>query len=65
FVAWVWLALEKATWPPLYAAAAGSSLVTALLVGFGSYGVWQEWWIATEFLTLFLILALGRVIRIK
>ena len=38
---------------------------TALLVGFGSYGVWQEWWIATEFLTLFLILALGRVIRIK
>jgi hypothetical protein len=48
-------------WPPLYAAAAGSSLVTALIVGFGSYGVWQEWWIATEFLTLFAILVMARL----
>ena len=62
FVAWVWLALERAPWPPLYAAAAGSSLVTALIVGFGSYGVWQEWWIATEFLTLFTILAMSRLV---
>jgi O-antigen ligase len=61
FVAWVWLALEKATWPPLYAAGAGSSLVTTLIVGFGSYGVWQEWWIATEFLTLFAILVMARL----
>ena len=60
-VARVWLALAEAPWPPLYAAAAGSSLVTALVVAFGSYGVWQEWWIATEFLTLFLILALARL----
>lgn len=62
-VARVWLALEAATWPALYAAAAGSSLVTALVVGFGSYGVWEEWWISTEFLTLFLVLALARLSR--
>lgn len=61
FVAWVWLALASVAWPPLYAAAAGSSLVTALIVGFGSYGVWQEWWIATEFLTLFTILVMARL----
>jgi O-antigen ligase len=61
-VAWVWLALGAAAWPPLYAAAAGSSLVTALVVGFGSYGVWQEWWISTEFLTLFLILVTARLV---
>jgi O-antigen ligase len=61
FVAWVWLALASVAWPPLYAAAAGSSLVTALIVGFGSYGVWQEWWIATEFLTLFTILVIARL----
>lgn len=61
FVARIWLALGRASWPPLYAAAAGSSLVTALVVGFGSYGIWQEWWISTEFLTLFLILMLARV----
>ena len=49
------------TWPPLYGAAAGSSLVTGLVVAFGSYGVWQEWWIATEFLTAFLILVMARL----
>lgn len=60
-VARIWLALGAAGWPPLYAAAAGGSLTTALIVGFGSYGVWQEWWIASEFLTLFLILVFGRL----
>jgi O-antigen ligase len=62
FVARIWLALEETAWPRLYAAAAGSSLVIALVVGFGSYGVWQEWWIGTEFLTLFLILAMARLL---
>jgi O-antigen ligase len=61
FVAWVWLALGAAPWPRLYAAAAGGSLVTALIVAFGSYGIWQEWLIATDFLTLFLILVMARV----
>jgi len=57
----VWLALDGATWPSLFTAAAGNSLVTALIVAFGSYGVWQEWWIGTEFLTCFLILAMAQI----
>ena len=59
-VARIWLLLGAAPWPRLYAAAAGGSLVTGLVVALGSYGVWQEWWISTEFLTLFLILAMAR-----
>jgi len=60
-VARVWLGLAVAPWPRLYATAAGGSLVTALVVALGSYGVWQEWWIGTEFLSLFLILVMGRL----
>jgi exopolysaccharide production protein ExoQ len=59
--AWVWLKLGAVMWPPLFTAAAGSSLVTALIVAFGSYGVWQEWWIGTEFLVAFLILVMARL----
>jgi len=62
-IAGLWLRLGRADWPPLYAAAAGGSLVTALVVALGSYGVWQEWLVASEFLTLFLILVVGRVVR--
>jgi exopolysaccharide production protein ExoQ len=57
----LWLALGMARWPPLYAAAAGGSLVAALTVALGSYGIWQEWLIASEFLTLFLILVMVRL----
>lgn len=57
----LWLALAAANWPRLYAAAAGGSLVTGLAVALGSYGIWQEWLIGTEFLTLFLVLVMGRV----
>jgi exopolysaccharide production protein ExoQ len=57
----LWLALGRVSWPPLYAAAVGGSLVTALTVALGSYGVWQEWLIASEFLTLFLILVMARL----
>jgi O-antigen ligase len=60
-IAGVWLALGKAPWPRLYAAAAGGSLVTALVVGLASYGAWQEWFISSEFLTLFLIIVMARV----
>ena len=59
-VAGLWLRLGRAGWPPLYAAAAGGSLVTALVVAVGSYGVWQEWLVSCEFLTLFLILAMAK-----
>ncbi|HZK90581.1 MAG TPA: O-antigen ligase family protein [Stellaceae bacterium] len=61
FAARLWLALGAVAWPPLYAAAAGGSLVTGLVVALGSYGIWQEWMIGSEFLTLFLILVLARV----
>jgi exopolysaccharide production protein ExoQ len=60
FAARLWLALGRVSWPPLYAAAAGGSLVTALTAALGSYGIWQEWLIASEFLTLFLILVMAR-----
>jgi O-antigen ligase len=62
-VAGVWLALGKVPWPRLYAAAAGGSLVTALVVALGSYGAWQEWFISSEFLTLFLIIVMARVVH--
>jgi O-antigen ligase len=60
-VAGVWLALGKAAWPRPYAAAVGGSLVSALVVALASYGIWQEWLISSEFLTLFLIVVLARV----
>lgn len=60
-VARLWLGLAGAPWPRLYAAAAGGSLVAAVVVALGSYGVWQEWWIGTEFLSLFLILVMARM----
>lgn len=61
FVARLWLAFGAAQWPRLYAAAAGGSLIAALTIAFGSYGVWQEWWIASEFLALFLVLTMARL----
>jgi exopolysaccharide production protein ExoQ len=61
FATRVWLALGAVPWPRLYAAAAGGSLVTALVVALGSYGIWQEWLISSEFLTLFLILVMARL----
>ncbi|HYM71398.1 MAG TPA: O-antigen ligase family protein [Stellaceae bacterium] len=61
FIARLWLAFGAAAWPRLFATAAGGSLVAALTVALGSYGIWQEWWIGTEFLSLFLILVMARL----
>ena len=61
FAARLWSAIGVVGWPRLYAAAAGGSLVTALIVALGSYGIWQEWLISAEFLTLFLILVMARL----
>jgi O-antigen ligase len=61
FVARLWLALAAMPWPRLYSAAAGGSLAAALTVALGGYGIWQEWWIGSEALTLFLILVMGRI----
>jgi O-antigen ligase len=60
FVGWLWLRLAAAPWPRLYAAAVGGSLTAALAAAFAAYGIWQEWWLATLGLTLFLILVMAR-----
>ena len=60
-VARVWLALGAAAWPRLYGAAAGGGLVTAFIVALGTYGLWQEWWIGTEFFLLFATAVMGRL----
>lgn len=57
----VWGALARVEWPPLFAAAAGASLTIAFLGCFGTYGIWQEWWLGTLSFSLFLVLAMARV----
>ncbi len=57
----VWGALARVEWPPLFAAAAGGSLTIAFLGCFGTYGIWQEWWLGTLSFSLFLVLAMARV----
>ena len=61
FAAWLWLTLARSEWPPLYRAAAGAGLAAACFAALGTYGVWQEWWIATLSLALFVILVLARL----
>jgi hypothetical protein len=60
-VALVWGALARAEWPPLFAAAAGGSLTIAFIGCFGTYGIWQDWWLGTLSLSFFLVLVIGRV----
>jgi exopolysaccharide production protein ExoQ len=59
FVGWLWLRLASAPWPRLYAAAVGGSLTAALAAAFAAYGIWQEWWLGTLGLGLFLILVMA------
>ena len=56
-----WLALARASWPRLFAAAAGGSLAAAFVASFATYGIWQEWWQGTLWFSLFLILVMARV----
>jgi O-antigen ligase len=57
----VWGALARVEWPPLFAAAAGASLTIAFVGCFGTYGIWQEWWLGTLSFALFLVLVMARV----
>jgi O-antigen ligase len=59
-VALFWLRLDRLGAPRLYAAAAAGALVAALGPEFAAYGVWQEWWIGTLALALFLVLVMAR-----
>ena len=56
-----WHALAAAPWPQLFGAAAGASLAIALIASFASYGIWQEWWLATLWFSLFAVLVMARV----
>jgi O-antigen ligase len=58
-----WLALARAEWPRLFAAAAGASLTVALVGCFATYGIWQEWWLGTFWFSFFLVLVLVRLAR--
>jgi exopolysaccharide production protein ExoQ len=63
FVARLWLSLATMPWPRLFAAAAGGSLCAAQTIGLAAYGLWEEWWIGTQFLMLFLILVMSRMLN--
>ncbi|MGH7045356.1 MAG: O-antigen ligase family protein [Stellaceae bacterium] len=56
----LWLALAAARWPPWFAAAAGGSLATAFVATFATYGIWEEWWQGTLWLSLFLVRVMAR-----
>ncbi len=58
---WFWLALGAADWPRLYAAAASGSLATAFVASNGTYGIWQEWWLGTLSLSMFMVLVMARI----
>ena len=59
-VGWLWLRLAAAAWPRTYAAAAAGSLSAALAIALSGWGIWEEWWVATLSLALFLVLAMAR-----
>ena len=56
----LWRALAAAPWPRPFAAAAGGSLAAALVACLGTYGLWQEWWLGTLALCLFLVRVMAR-----
>ncbi len=62
-VALAWFVLAHIEWPRLFAAAAGASLMAALVASFASYGIWEEWWLCTLWFSLFVIIVMARVAR--
>jgi O-antigen ligase len=56
----LWRALAAACWPRPFAAAAAGSLAAALVASLGTYGIWQEWWLGTLALCLFLVRVMAR-----
>jgi O-antigen ligase len=59
-VAHLWRALAAARWPRPFAAAAAGSLAAALVACLGTYGIWQEWWLGSLWLCLFLVRVMAR-----
>jgi O-antigen ligase len=60
-----WLRLDRLAGPRLYIAGSGGSLAAVLAPVFAAYGVWQEWWIGTLALALFLIAVMGRAAAVR
>ena len=60
-VALAWYGLATVPWPRIFVAATGTSLTIALIASFASYGIWQEWWLATLWFSLFLVLVMARL----
>ena len=59
-IALLWLRLDRVRALRPYAAAAAGALTAALAPEFAAYGVWQEWWIGTLALALFLVMVMAR-----
>ena len=60
-VGYVWHVLAVASWSRLFGAAAGGSLAIAMIACVAAYGIWQEWWLATLWFSLFGVLVMARV----
>jgi O-antigen ligase len=56
----LWCRLAAARWPRNYTTAAAGSLAAASAACLGTYGIWQEWWLGTLFLALFLVRVMVR-----
>ena len=63
-VALFWVRIDRLGAPRLYAAAAAGALTAAAAPEFAAYGVWQEWWIGTLALALFLVMVMARAAEI-
>jgi exopolysaccharide production protein ExoQ len=60
-VALPWCGLATVPWPRIFVAAAGTSLAIALIASLATYGIWQEWWLATLWFSLFSVLVMSRL----
>ena len=60
-VALPWYGLAVVPWPRIFVAAAGTSLAIALIASLATYGIWQEWWVATLWFSLFSVLVMSRL----
>jgi len=56
-----WCGLATVPWPRIFVAAAGTSLSIALITSFATYGIWQEWWLATLWFSLLAVLVMARL----
>jgi O-antigen ligase len=56
----LWRRLAAQAWPRGYSAAAAGSLAAVQTACLGTYGIWQEWWLGSLILMLFLVRVMAR-----